>query len=50
MTICTNPVRHRTKSVSISPSGVPFMGNDDTKYTYITITNIKYKTNNNLYK
>ena len=26
MIICTNPVRRRTKSVLISPSGVPFIG------------------------
>ena len=41
MTICINPVRRGTQSVSISPSGVPFIGND----TKLTDDN-KYKIQN----
>ena len=51
MKICTNQVRRRTESVSISPSRIPFIGNKSHEIdTSCTITNIKYKTNNNLYK
>ena len=32
MTICTKPVRRRTKIISISP-GVTFIGTNDMKYT-----------------
>ena len=45
MIICTNPVRRRTKIVSISPSGVPFIGNVRHKI-YIYDNKYKYKTNN----
>ena len=49
MKICTNPVKHRTKSVSISSSGVTFIGHEWQAYLQ-TITNIKYIINNKLYK
>ena len=40
MTICTNPVRRRNKSVSISPSGVQPSVKPETIYAcrYIDIT------------
>ena len=43
MTICTNPVRLRTKSVLISASGVTFIGNERHD---IYINDNKYKIQN----